>query len=111
MTNLSPGHRLGSGEILSPLDAGGAGRSLPRKGREAQPDVAITFFSAVRAGFDVARLRCEAQVHASLNHPNVSSLPKPSSPALLSRRLGIGPSQQVPNPNTAGVAERLDLGV
>lgn len=73
---LQPGTRLGPYEIVAPLGAGGMGEVYrardPRLGRE----VAIKVLPAAMAGDAerMARFQREAQVLASLNHPNIAAI-------------------------------------
>ena len=71
--SLANGTRLGPYEILSPLGAGGMGEVYrardPRLGREVAIKILPELFIADRDR--VARFQREAQVLASLNHPNI----------------------------------------
>jgi len=73
---LSPGTRLGPYEIASPLGAGGMGEVFRARDTKLNRDVAIKVLSAAFAQDSerVARFRREAQVLASLNHPNVAAI-------------------------------------
>ena len=73
---LSPGTRLGPYEIASPLGAGGMGEVFRARDTKLNRDVAIKVLPAAFAqdGERVARFRREAQVLASLNHPNVAAI-------------------------------------
>src|SRR5450432_1323290 len=71
---LSPGDKLGPYEILAPLGAGGMGEVYRARDIRLSRDVAIKVLPAALAG-DVqymARFEREAQVLASLNHPNIA---------------------------------------
>src|SRR2546425_215341 len=73
---LTPGTRLATYEILSPLGAGGTGEVYrardPRLGRE----IAVKVLSAESLHDDTARARLlrEARLAATLNHPNICSV-------------------------------------
>src|SRR5918994_1300298 len=73
---LATGTRLASYEILSPLGAGGMGEVYRARDTKLGRDVAVKNFSpAVSPGADrMARLAREAQVLASLNHPNIAAI-------------------------------------
>ena len=73
---LSSGTRLGPYEILAPLGAGGMGEVYrardTRLGREVALKVLPELFA--RDPERMARFEREAQVLASLNHPNIAAL-------------------------------------
>src|SRR5919201_542580 len=71
---LSAGTRLGAYEILSPLGAGGMGEVYRARDTKLNRDVAIkVLLPAVADDPDrLARFGREAQVLASLNHPNIA---------------------------------------
>ncbi len=73
---LSPGTRLGPYEIASPLGAGGMGEVFRARDTKLNRDVAIKVLPAAFAqdGERVARFRREAQLLASLNHPNIAAI-------------------------------------
>ena len=73
---LSPGDRLGSYEILSALGAGGMGEVYRARDARLNRDVAIKVLPALFATDPerLARFTREAQVLASLNHPNIASI-------------------------------------
>jgi hypothetical protein len=73
---LVPGMRLGVYEIQSALGAGGMGDVYRARDTELDRDVAIKVLPAALA-FDpdrVARFKREAQLLASLNHPNIAAI-------------------------------------
>ncbi len=73
---LTSGAKLGPYEILSPLGAGGMGEVYrardPRLGREVALKVLPAAFA--QDGDRMARFQREAQVLASLNHPNIAAI-------------------------------------
>ena len=73
---LSPGTRLGPYEILSALGAGGMGEVYRAHDAKLHRDVAIkTLLPAVANDPDrLARFSREAQLLASLNHPNIGAI-------------------------------------
>ncbi|MDP2319502.1 MAG: serine/threonine-protein kinase, partial [Acidobacteriota bacterium] len=74
--NLSPGSRLGHYDILSELGAGGMGAVYRAHDSKLNRDVAIkVLLAAVADDADrLARFSREAQVLASLNHPNIAAI-------------------------------------
>src|SRR5260370_12221678 len=73
---LSAGIRLGPYEILAPLGAGGMGEVYRAHDSKLGRDVAIKVLPAALANDPdyMARFRREAQVLASLNHPNIAAI-------------------------------------
>jgi eukaryotic-like serine/threonine-protein kinase len=73
---LSAGLRLGAYEIVSPLGAGGMGEVYRARDSRLNRDVAIKVLPADFAEDveRVARLRREAQLVASLNHPHIAAI-------------------------------------
>lgn len=73
---LQIGTKLGAYEILAPLGAGGMGEVYrardPRLGRDVALKILPEAFA--RDAERMARLRREAQVLASLNHPNIAAI-------------------------------------
>ena len=103
---LSPGSRIGPYEIVSPIGAGGMGEVFRARDTKLGRDVAIKSLPALFAQDPerLARLQREAQVLASLNHPNIAHVygleDSSGSPALvmelvpgedLAVRIGRGP--------------------
>ena len=76
MMNLVAGHRLGPYEIISALGAGGMGEVYRARDTKLNRDVAIkVLLPAVANDPDrLARFSREAQVLASLNHPNIAHI-------------------------------------
>src|SRR5215472_128044 len=73
---LSPGTRLGPYEILSAIGAGGMGEVYKARDTKLNRDVALKILPDAFALDDdrIARFRREAQVLASLNHPNIAAI-------------------------------------
>ncbi len=73
---LSPGTRLGPYAILSPLGAGGMGEVYRARDARLGRDVAIKVLPELFAADPerLARFSREAQVLASLNHPNIAHI-------------------------------------
>ena len=71
---LTPGTRIGSYEIASPIGAGGMGEVYRARDRKLERDVAIKALPST-VGDDSAlltRLQHEARMLAALNHPNIA---------------------------------------
>ena len=73
---LATGTRLGVYEILSPLGAGGMGEVYRARDSKLGRDVALKILPAAFAADPdrLARFQREAQVLASLNHPNIAAI-------------------------------------
>ena len=73
---LTSGTRLGPYEIVSPIGAGGMGEVYRAKDTNLNRDVALKILpESFAADADrVARFKREAQVLASLNHPNIAAI-------------------------------------
>jgi Tol biopolymer transport system component/predicted Ser/Thr protein kinase len=76
MTRLPAGTQLGPYEVLGPLGAGGMGEVYRAKDTNLNRDVALKILpESFAADADrVARFKREAQVLASLNHPNIAQI-------------------------------------
>ena len=74
--SLAPGTRLGAYEILSLLGAGGMGQVYRARDTKLNRDVAIKVLpdSLANDSERLARFSREAQVLASLNHPNIAHI-------------------------------------
>jgi serine/threonine-protein kinase len=74
--SLPPGTRLGPYEILAPIGAGGMGEVYRAHDAKLHRDVALKVLPEAFATDPdrLARFRREAQVLASLNHPNIGHL-------------------------------------
>jgi serine/threonine protein kinase/Tol biopolymer transport system component len=74
--SLAPGTRLGSCEVTAKLGEGGMGEVYRAKDTKLGRDVAIKVLPAAVAqdAERLARFKREAQVLASLNHPNIAAI-------------------------------------
>ena len=74
--SLAPGMRLGSYEIVALLGAGGMGQVYRARDTRLKRDVAIKILPAAfaRDPDRIARLQREAEVLATLNHPNIAAV-------------------------------------
>src|SRR4029077_18342409 len=73
---LTSGKNLGPDEILVPLGAGGMGEVYRARDSKLNRDVALKILPAMFTddAERMTRFRREAQVLASLNHPNIGSI-------------------------------------
>src|SRR5215471_12062101 len=73
---LSSGSRLGAYEIVAAIGAGGMGEVYRARDTKLNRDVALKILpEAFTLDSDrIARFRREAQVLASLNHPNIAAI-------------------------------------
>src|SRR5712692_296309 len=73
---LSVGERLGPYEILAPLGAGGMGEVYRARDTKLKRDVALKVLpeAFIRDPGRMTRFQREAEVLASLNHPNIASI-------------------------------------
>src|SRR5712692_795569 len=74
--SISAGTRLGPYEVLAPLGAGGMGEVYRARDTKLGREVAIKVMPAAFAAEPerLARFRREAQVLASLNHPQIAAI-------------------------------------
>lgn len=74
--SLTPGTRLGPYEILAPLGAGGMGEVYRARDTQLSRDVALKVLPAAFLvdSERMARFQREAQVLASLDHPNIGHI-------------------------------------
>ena len=74
--SLTVGARIGPYEVTAPLGAGGMGEVYRARDTRLNRDVALKVLLAVFAADPerLARLMREAQLLASLNHPNIASI-------------------------------------
>jgi serine/threonine protein kinase len=73
---LAVGTKLGPYEVLAPLGAGGMGEVYRARDTKLNRDVALKVLpeAFARDPARMARFQREAQVLASLNHPNIASV-------------------------------------
>src|SRR5205814_1810372 len=73
---LAPGARLGAYEVIAQIGAGGMGQVYRARDTKLERDVALKVLpEAFTNDSDrLARFRREAQVLASLNHPNIAAI-------------------------------------
>src|SRR5204862_5369475 len=73
---LTPATRLGPYEILAPLGAGGMGEVYRARDPKLKRDVAIKVLPEALSSDDMAlaRFQREAEMLASLSHPNVGAI-------------------------------------
>ena len=73
---MKPGTKLGPYEVVAPLGAGGMGEVFRARDTKLGRDVAIKVLPAALAQDieRVARFRREAQILATLNHPNIAAI-------------------------------------
>ena len=73
---LTPGVRIGTFEIVAPLGAGGMGEVYRARDTRLGRDVAVKVLPPELAGDSerLARVRREARVLATLNHPNIAAI-------------------------------------
>src|SRR5687767_4040770 len=74
--SLPAGSRIGPYEVIGPLGAGGMGEVYRARDAKLQRDVAIKILPPAFANDPerLARFEREAQVLASLNHPNIAAI-------------------------------------
>ena len=73
---LSAGTRVGPYEILAPIGKGGMGEVFRARDTKLKRDVALKVLPSAFAGDPerMARFQREAEVLASLNHPNIAQI-------------------------------------
>src|SRR5215471_8889068 len=103
---LAAGTRLGSYEVTSPIGAGGMGEVYRARDTKLGREVAIKVMPpALAQDADyLARFQREAQVLASLNHPNIAQIYGVEESAIV-MELVSGESPRGPMP----LAEALDV--
>jgi len=74
--SLVPGSHLGAYEVVSLIGAGGMGEVYRARDTKLNRDVALKVLPTVFAADPdrLARFKREAQVLASLNHPNIAAI-------------------------------------
>src|SRR6266699_5551650 len=73
---MTPGAKLGPYEILAPIGAGGMGEVYRARDTRLKRDVALKVLpdAFARDPGRMARFQREAEVLASLNHPNIAAI-------------------------------------
>ena len=73
---MTPGTKLGPYEILAPIGAGGMGEVYRARDTKLKRDVALKVLpeTFARDPDRMARFQREAELLASLNHPNVAHI-------------------------------------
>src|SRR5579863_5842758 len=74
--SLAPGTTVGPYEILAPIGAGGMGEVYRARDTKLKRDVAVKVLpeAFARDAERMARFQREAEVLASLNHPNIAHI-------------------------------------
>jgi len=90
---LAAGTRIGSYEILGSIGAGGMGEVYRALDTKLKREVALKVLPEVfaRDGARMARFQREAEVLASLNHPNIASIYGVEENALVMELVDGGP--------------------
>jgi eukaryotic-like serine/threonine-protein kinase len=107
---MTPGTRLGPYEILSPIGAGGMGAVYRARDTKLGRDVAVKVLPAALAADPVrlARFQREAQVLASLNHPNIAAIYGVEDRALILELVeGEAPKGPLPMEEALALARQL----
>jgi serine/threonine protein kinase len=88
---ISAGTRFGPYEILAPIGAGGMGEVYRATDTKLHRDVAIKVLpqSFAQDAERMARFTREAQVLASLNHPNIAQIYGVENHALVELRITL----------------------
>jgi serine/threonine protein kinase len=96
---MTPGSRLGPYEIVAPLGAGGMGEVYRARDTRLKRDVALKVLpeAFARDAGRMARFQREAEVLASLNHPNIAAIYGVEERALV-MELAEGESPKGPMP-------------
>ena len=73
---LAPGARIGAYEVVSPIGSGGMGEVYLARDTALNRNVALKVLpeAFVRDDERLARFKREAQILASLNHPNIAAI-------------------------------------
>jgi serine/threonine protein kinase len=74
--SIAPGTRLGPSEILAAIGAGGMGEVYRARDTSLNRDVALKILpeAFARDADRIVRLRREAQLLASMNHPHIGAI-------------------------------------
>ena len=111
---LSPGDRLGPYEILAPLGAGGMGEVYRARDTRLKRDVALKVLPASFASDPerMARFQREAEVLASLNHPNIAQIYGVEERALVMELVeGESPKGPMPFDEAWKIASQIAVGL
>ncbi|HEV2201008.1 MAG TPA: protein kinase [Bryobacteraceae bacterium] len=107
---LSPGDKLGSYEILAPIGAGGMGEVYRARDTKLKRDVAIKVLpeAFARDPERMARFQREAEVLASLNHPNIAAIYGLEDRALVMELVeGASPKGPIPFDDAWKIASQI----
>src|SRR5271154_6336228 len=108
--SLAPGTRLGSCEILASIGAGGMGEVYRARDTKLKRDVAIKVLPEAFACDPerMARFQREAEVLASLNHPNIAAIYGVEDRALIMELVeGASPKGPMPFDETWKIASLI----
>jgi len=111
---LAVGTKLGPYEILSPLGAGGMGEVYRAKGTKLKRDVALKVLPEAFASDPerMARFQREAEVLASLNHPNIAQIYGVEERALVMELVeGESPKGPMPFDEAWKIASQIASGL
>jgi eukaryotic-like serine/threonine-protein kinase len=109
---LVPGTKLGLYEILAPLGAGGMGEVYRARDTRLKRDVALKVLpdAFARDPGRMVRFQREAEVLASLNHPNIAAIYGVEDRALIVELVEgptLGePDRERPDPKRRGAGDR-----
>src|SRR5579864_3786027 len=107
---LAPGTRLGPYEILAPLGAGGMGEVYRARDTKLKRDVALKVLPEAFANDPerMARFQREAEVLASLNHPNIAAIYGVEDRALIMELVeGVEPKGPLPFNDAWHIASQI----
>src|ERR1017187_3458792 len=107
---LTSGSRLGPYEITGPLGAGGMGEVYRARDTKLNRDVAIKVLPPAFAqdAERMARFQREAQVLASLNHPNIAQIYAVEASALVMELVpGDSPRGPLPIDEAISIAKQI----
>src|SRR6202140_2719448 len=107
---MTPGTRLGACEILAPLGAGGMGEVYRARDTKLKRDVALKVLPDAFAADTgrMARFQREAEVLASLNHPNIAPIYGVEEGALAMELVeGESPKGPLPLETALGYARQI----
>src|ERR1700694_5090773 len=107
---LSAGSRLGPYEILAPIGAGGMGEVYRARDTQLKRDVALKVLpeAFARDPERMARFQREAEVLASLNHPNIAAIYGVEDRALVMELVeGESPKGPLPFDQTWHIASQI----